>query len=112
VEATEARDEKALLALFTPDATWTADGGGRVPAGRRAIIGADRVVRLILGLENRLYRGDARRHFADVNGETGLLTWFRGRLFSALSIATDGDRIAAVYIVLNPDKLSLPETVH
>ncbi len=26
--AVEARDEQALLALFTPDATWTADGGG------------------------------------------------------------------------------------
>src|SRR5262245_34303734 len=37
--ALEARDEQALLALFSPDATWTADGGGKTaapvgPAGR------------------------------------------------------------------------------
>jgi RNA polymerase sigma-70 factor (ECF subfamily) len=28
--ALEAKDEQALLALFAPDATWTADAGGRV----------------------------------------------------------------------------------
>ena len=30
--ATEARDEQAVLALFAPDATWTADGGGKTAA--------------------------------------------------------------------------------
>jgi RNA polymerase sigma-70 factor, ECF subfamily len=108
--AAEAQDERALRDLFAPDATWTADGGGQVPAGRRTIVGADRIVRLVLGLERRLYQGRARRHLAAVSGETGLLTWLGTRLFSALSIATDGERILAVYIVLNPDKLKWPGT--
>ena len=30
--AVEARDEQALLALFAPDASWTADSGGKTPA--------------------------------------------------------------------------------
>ncbi len=105
--AAEARDERALLKLFAPDAVWTADGGGRVNAGRRAIVGSERIVRLVLGLESRFYGGRVTRHLAAVNGETGLLTWMRGRLHSSLSIATDGERILAVYNVLNPDKLAL-----
>jgi RNA polymerase sigma-70 factor (ECF subfamily) len=109
VAATEARDEQALLRLFAPEATWTADGGGRVNAARRVIFGADRIVRLILALEDRFYRGRARRHLASVNDETGLLTWLDGRLLSACSIATDGERILAIYNVLNPEKLAFPE---
>jgi RNA polymerase sigma-70 factor (ECF subfamily) len=107
--AAEARDERALLELFSPDATWTSDGGARVPAARRVILGRERIVRLVLGLETRLYRERrASRHLAAVNGQTGFLTRMEGRLFSATSIATDGERIFAVYTVLNPDKLAWP----
>ena len=48
--AIEARDEQALLELFAPDATWTADGGGKSAAGLRPIVGADRVARLAINL--------------------------------------------------------------
>jgi RNA polymerase sigma-70 factor (ECF subfamily) len=107
--AAEARDERALLELFAPDATWTADGGGRVPAGRKAILGRERIVRLVLGLETHVYRDRVvTRHLAAVNGQTGFLTWMGRRLFSATSIATDGERILAVYNVLNPEKLDWP----
>jgi RNA polymerase sigma-70 factor (ECF subfamily) len=108
--AAQARNEGALLQLFAPDATWTSDGGDRVPAARRVILGRERIVRLVLGLENRLYRDRAAsRHLAAVNGQTGFLTWMEGRLFSATSIASDGELIFAVYTVLNPDKLTWPE---
>jgi RNA polymerase sigma-70 factor (ECF subfamily) len=110
--AAEALDERALLELFAPDATWTSDGGGQVPAARRVILGRERIVRLVLGLESHLYRERAAsRHLAAVNGQTGFLTWMGGRLFSANCIATDGERIFAVYSVLNPDKLAWPEHV-
>ena len=46
IAAMEARDEQALLALFAPDATWTADGGGKTAAAPRPIVGADRIARL------------------------------------------------------------------
>jgi hypothetical protein len=42
---------------------------------------------------------------ATVNGETGLLIRDAHRLTATLSIATDGERIAAVYAIVNPDKL-------
>jgi RNA polymerase sigma-70 factor (ECF subfamily) len=103
--AAASRDEKALLALFAPDATWTADGGGRVPAARGVIAGADRIVRLVLGIERLAHGHDPQRRLAPVNGEAGLLLHLDGAMKSVMTFAIDGDRIVAVYNVLNPDKL-------
>ena len=47
----------------------------------------------------------ARIEIATVNGETGLCIRDGDRLTATLSIATDGERILAVYAVVNPDKL-------
>src|SRR5437762_9646496 len=53
--ALDASDEQALLALFAPDATWTADGGGKAGAAPRPIVGADHIVRLVLSLRERFW---------------------------------------------------------
>ncbi len=103
--AIEARDERALLELFAPDATWTADGGGKSAAGLRPIIGADRVARLAINLRERFWAADRTMEVTTVNGETGLCFRDGGRLTAVLSIATDGERILAIYAVVNPDKL-------
>jgi RNA polymerase sigma-70 factor (ECF subfamily) len=103
--ALEARDEAALLALFAPDATWTADSGGKTPAAPRPIVGADRIARLVIGLREKFWSADRTLEIATVNGETGLLIRDGDRLTAVMSIATDGKRIQAVYSVLNPDKL-------
>lgn len=104
--AVEARDEQALLALFAPDASWTADSGGKTPAAPRPILGAERIARLVVGLREKFWQ--PRRHFqiAVVNGETALCLLDDEHLVATISIATDGERIQAVYTVLNPDKLS------
>lgn len=103
--AVEARDEQALHALFAPDATWTADGGGRVPAAPYPIAGADRIAKLVLGLAGRAAPGALTFHLASVNGESGLCVRVNGRLTSVISIDTDGQRIVSVYAQVNPDKL-------
>jgi len=105
VAATDARDEGALLALFAPDATWTADGGGKVGAAPVPIAGADRITRLVLTLRDKFLGGDRVLEIATINGETGLCVRDGGHLIATMSIATDGDRILAVYAVVNPDKL-------
>jgi RNA polymerase sigma-70 factor (ECF subfamily) len=103
--ALEARDEQALLALFAPDATWTADGGGRVGASPVPIVGADRIARLVIGLREKFWAPDRVMEIATVNGETGLCIRDADRLIGTLSMETDGERILAVYAVVNPDKL-------
>ncbi len=104
MQALEARDEPALIALFAPDATWTADGGGKAAAAPMPIAGADRIARLVLGLREKFWAADRVLEFATINGETGLCIR-DGALMAAMTIATDGERILAVYAVVNPDKL-------
>jgi RNA polymerase sigma-70 factor (ECF subfamily) len=103
--AVEARDEQALLSLFAPDATWTADSGGRVPASPRPIVGADRIARLVVGLTKRFLGGNATLRLATVNGETGLFHQVDGQLKSVIAVETDGERIVSVSVIVNPDKL-------
>jgi RNA polymerase sigma-70 factor, ECF subfamily len=102
--AIDADDEQTLLALFAEDATLTADGGGKTPAARNIVRGAERLTRLFLGVARKL-KGRVTRAFLPINGEPGLVTFVDGRPVSALSFVTDGVRIYALYNVLNPDKL-------
>lgn len=103
--AMEARDQEALLSLFAPDAVWTADGGGKTAAAPNPIVGAGRIARLVIGLREKFWAGNRVIEIATVNGETGLSIRDGGRLTATMSIATDGERILAVYAVVNPDKL-------
>jgi RNA polymerase sigma-70 factor (ECF subfamily) len=103
--ALEARDEQRLVELFAPDATWTADGGGRAAAAPAPIVGAARIARLVLGLRDKFWAVDRSVEIATINGEAGLRMRDGGRLAATMSIATDGERILAVYAIVNPDKL-------
>jgi RNA polymerase sigma-70 factor (ECF subfamily) len=103
--AMQARDEQALLALFAPDATWTADGGGKTAAGRLPITGAERIAKLVVGLWDKFWADNRTLEIATVNGETGLCLRDGDHLTATMSIDTDGERIFAVYAVVNPDKL-------
>jgi RNA polymerase sigma-70 factor (ECF subfamily) len=105
VAAMEARDEQALLSLFAPDATWTADGGGKTAAAPHPIVGANRIARLVIGLREKFWAVNRTIEVATVNGEIGLCIRDGGQLTATMSIATDGERIVAVYAVVNPDKL-------
>ncbi|MFL6708090.1 MAG: RNA polymerase subunit sigma-24, partial [Massilia sp.] len=47
---------------------------------------------------------------ARINGEPGLLRYVGGKLESAQSFIVDGERIVAIFIMRNPDKLAaLPQ---
>jgi RNA polymerase sigma-70 factor (ECF subfamily) len=104
--ALDAQDEQALVSLFAPDATWTADSGGRTAAAPYPIEGAGRIAKLVVGLRQKFWAADRVIEIATINGESGLSIRDGNRLIAAVSIATDGARILAVYVILNPDKLA------
>jgi RNA polymerase sigma-70 factor (ECF subfamily) len=104
--AVNSADPNTLRGLFAPDATWTADGGGRTPASPRPIVGAEQITTLVLGLRRRLVDQGSSWELIEINGETGLCLRVNGRVTALLSILTDGERIHAVYAVVNPDKLA------
>ncbi len=104
VAALESDDEEALLALFARDATFTSDGGGKVAAARRVILGVDRIVRLLLGIEAK-YGHPFTYRVARLNGGPALVQYLGGRVFAASFIESDGRHIGTMYRVLNPEKL-------
>ena len=104
LEALRSDDQEAMLSLIAPDATWTSDGGGKVPSTRRIVSGASRIVRLVLGFERK--KGPTLRHaLARINGEPAIVSRVGERVLFVTSAATDGDRLVAFYRMLNPDKL-------
>ncbi|MBR1223075.1 RNA polymerase sigma factor SigJ [Bradyrhizobium sp. U87765 SZCCT0131] len=105
--ATATGDLTALTALLRADAIALTDGGGSKRAALRPIHGADRVARFFVGLAVKLAASgdDVRFAPASVNGKTGVLVYLNGTLDLVISCAIDGERIAALYAVRNPDKL-------
>jgi RNA polymerase sigma-70 factor (ECF subfamily) len=101
----ESSDEEALLALFAPDATWTADGGGKVPAGTRPIHGAAAITRLLLGIRQKYWAANRVLELVTVNGEPGVRLRDGDRVVSIMAFEMAEGRIASVYAVLNPDKI-------
>jgi RNA polymerase sigma-70 factor (ECF subfamily) len=102
--ALAAEDEQALLDVLADDVVWVSDGGGKAPALREVISGAARIAPLAIKFE-RMGRGRTSHQLAWINGELGTLTLADGRTAFTTSFAIERGRIAAVYRVLNPDKL-------
>jgi RNA polymerase sigma-70 factor (ECF subfamily) len=102
--ALAADDAPALLALLAPDVTVTSDGGGVVTAARNRITGPDRVSRFLMGVTRKFGLGVSWR-MGVVNGQPALLGLAGDVLRSATVFDLDGDRIRAIYAVLNPAKL-------
>lgn len=109
LDAMRSADHQALLDMLAEDASWTADGGGKVPASSRVVAGRERVAKLLAGVSRVLLQPrlvELRFELATINGETGVIAWLEGRPFWALSLETDGVHILAGYNVINPDKLA------
>jgi RNA polymerase sigma-70 factor (ECF subfamily) len=104
-DAVASGNVRQLAELLREDAVALTDGGGRKFAARNPIIGADKVARFFIGLAGKIAGQDVRMQPAVINGAVGALLYLDGELDLTLSMAIDGEKIAAIYIVRNPDKL-------
>jgi RNA polymerase sigma-70 factor (ECF subfamily) len=103
--AAQAGNRQALASLLASDAELVSDGGGKVPSFPKRIHGAERIARLY-GHVPKKAQGQHLYRPVWINGEPGLLRYFAGQLESAQAFAVDAGRIAAIYVVRNPDKLT------
>ena len=88
--------------MLSDDITVWNDGGGKVRAALRPVSGIDRVLPFFAGLL-------ARREFTvgptvDVNGQPAGILYVAGEP-RVCALRVEGDRIADIYAVNNPDKL-------
>jgi RNA polymerase sigma-70 factor (ECF subfamily) len=104
-EAVTSGNVARLVELLREDAVAITDGGGRKTAARNPIQGADKIARFFIGLAAKNANHEIRVEPAMINGAIGALLYLDGELDHTMSMAISGEKIAAIYIVRNPDKL-------
>ncbi|MGW6422158.1 RNA polymerase sigma-70 factor [Nocardia sp. NPDC055053] len=98
-------DVGALMEVLAPDVVQISDGGGRVSAARRPIVGAEPVARFLIGLAQNSMAG-AAVEFGSFNAMPAVLARTGdGELDTVLVVELTGDRITGLYAIRNPDKL-------
>jgi RNA polymerase sigma-70 factor (ECF subfamily) len=106
-EAVLTSDRKKLISLFADDVVFYSDGGGRVPAALNPVRGADSVARLIDGLVTKFRPADpVATHAIEISGQSAIVVTLADGLHSVVSTDVENDRITAIYIIRNPDKLT------
>ena len=102
---TASGDVEALMTMLAPDATWTADGGGKVSAARRPVVGAELVARAIVGLMRKA-GPQLRADMVTCNSAPALLLYRGEHLEMVVTLGFADDKITNFYVMRNPDKLT------
>ena len=94
-------DVQGLMEVLAPDVVLIADGGGLVPAARKPLIGAERVVAFLARVAD----------LSDLIATTAWLNGMPGARFNvagnetAVSLVIENDLITHIYAIRNPNKL-------
>ncbi|MFI6642876.1 RNA polymerase sigma-70 factor [Streptomyces sp. NPDC050504] len=103
--ALETRDPQGLLDVLAPNVVLVSDGGGIKRAALRPVVGADKLVRFYLGSP---VTADAEITCEPtvVNGNPALVLRLDGELDGVMAPHVEDGRIAGLYYVRNPEKLT------
>lgn len=107
--ALETGDLQSLLDVLAPEVVLIGDGGGIKQAALRPVIGAEKVIRMIVGglgkTEGTLTAGPTL-----VNGNPALVLHLDREIDGILAIRVEDARITGLYYVRNPEKLTRIES--
>jgi len=105
-EASRSGDHAALRSLLAEDVVSYTDGGGRKPAAINPIRGVDKVTAFFAGLARKVAgRKPHLLHKGSINALPGFVTIETGEVLQTTALEIVDGRIAAIYIVRNPEKL-------
>ena len=101
-------DMDGLLAMLAPDATWTADGGGKASAARRPVVGAEKVAAAVIGLFRLGPRRlpEMRIEMAICNSAPAVVVYSGDHLEGIFLVEIIEGKITNFYAIRNPDKLA------
>jgi RNA polymerase sigma-70 factor (ECF subfamily) len=107
IQAAQSGDMAALMNTLAADVTLWADSGGKVAgAALRPITGREAVARFVVATSRRT-PANARLEVATVNQLPAMIVRAEdGAPFIALTIESDGQQIARIRVIANPDKLT------
>jgi RNA polymerase sigma-70 factor (ECF subfamily) len=105
ITASRSGDVGTLTRLLASDAQIVTDGGGKATAALNIIEGAERVAAFLAGAVRKGWTDDLSVRFDRINGLPGLLVSGLDGLVQTVALEIEGDRVKAIYVVRNPDKL-------
>ncbi len=104
--ATRSGDVQGLTKLLAADAVLYTDGGGKRAAALKPIYGADKILRFLAGVARKTPALAAMQlRAATVNGLPGFVMREEDGSLATMAFEARNERIAAIYLVRNPDKL-------
>ena len=98
-------DIAALSRVLARDAVFYSDGGGKVKAALKPILGAEHIARFLLGVLRRYGTPDMQVRPARINGMPGMVLLGPSGPFQTIALEVRDGLIARLYTVRNPDKL-------
>jgi hypothetical protein len=106
--ALESGNLQDLLDVLAPEVVLIADGGGVKQAALRPIVGAEKVVRFMVGGIGQAERAGLELAVgpALVNGNPALVMRVDGEIDGVIAIRVEDARITGLYYVRNPEKLT------
>jgi RNA polymerase sigma-70 factor (ECF subfamily) len=101
-----------LTDLLAQDIAFHSDGGGKVAAARKPLLGVAAVMKMLRSISltarqlEEASPGTTRALITDVNGQPALLAFAGERLETVFVLGIDANKIAAIWAIRNPDKLA------
>jgi RNA polymerase sigma-70 factor (ECF subfamily) len=105
VQAVLERNTDHLLEFIREDVICYSDGGGKIKASRIPIFGLSRVLQLLFHFVE-MHEGNFSLTYATVNKLPGVIVEIGDGLKYVYSFAFKDSKIATIYTVANPDKLT------
>lgn len=104
--AAQSGDTDAMKELLTAEAIVYSDGGGKARAALRPLVGPDDAVHVLLSVARKYANAMSGLRAVSVNGQYGLAVAVGGELDTIYTADIEEGRIARLFILRNPDKLT------
>jgi RNA polymerase sigma-70 factor, ECF subfamily len=105
-EASRSGELEALRALLAADVAMYADGGGKVQAIPRPLLGREDVAAFFVALAEKA--GDRQPvplYAGRINGLPGFVVRAADGVVQTMALEIEGNAVVGIYVVRNPDKL-------
>jgi RNA polymerase sigma-70 factor (ECF subfamily) len=106
LRASTGGDMQGLLNLLTDDIVYTGDGGGKARVGLKPVYGSDKAARGIIGGLRSMPVNMLQMRIEEINGQMAIVSYLDGHPYGIVAFDFVGQRVSAVYAILNPDKLA------
>jgi len=103
------RDFQQLKQLLREDVAMYQDGGGKVAAGLKPLIGIPKVVRFLEGIMGLNADAQFRVMPVYMNAVPAVLIYRDDVLDTVFYLVAGGDKVNEVYFIRNPDKIKINE---